>query len=99
VNPGTDYGSISMSSATRAVLHSKSQQPCIHTIPITFCETLESYGDPSLWENLSYDGNGECSIRKGSFSERKMCALAWLRELVSLRNPALGCAHRIMSLA
>ncbi len=25
----------------------------------------------------------------GLFSERKMCALAWLWELVSLRNPAL----------
>ncbi len=34
----------------------------------------------------------------GSFSERKMCALAQLRELVLLRNPALEWAHRIMSL-
>jgi hypothetical protein len=53
-----------MSSATRAVLHSRSLQPCIHTIPTTFCETLESYGNPSLWENLSYDGDGEW-IREG----------------------------------
>jgi hypothetical protein len=30
----------------------------------------------------------------GSFSERKICALAWLRELVSLRSPALEWAHR-----
>ncbi len=35
----------------------------------------------------------------GLFSERKMCALVQLRELVSLRNPALEWAHRIMSLA
>ncbi len=36
--------------------------------------------------------------RNGLFSERKMCAPAWLRELVSLRNPAPEWAHRIMSL-
>ncbi len=34
----------------------------------------------------------------GLFSERKMCAPARLGELVSLRNPALEWAHRIMSL-
>jgi hypothetical protein len=64
VNPGTYYASISMSSATRAVLHLMSPQPCIHIIPTTFCEILKSYGNPSLWENLSYDGNGEW-IREG----------------------------------
>ena len=48
-----------MSTATRAVLHSRSPQLCIHTIPTTFCETLESYGNLSLWQNLSYDSNGE----------------------------------------
>ena len=37
--------------------------------------------------------------RNGLFSERKMCAPARLRELVSLRNPALEWAHRTMSLA
>ncbi len=34
----------------------------------------------------------------GLFCERKMCALAQLQELVSLRNPASEWAHRIMSL-
>jgi len=34
----------------------------------------------------------------GSFSERKMCAPALLREMVSLRKPASAWAHRIMSL-
>ncbi len=35
---------------------------------------------------------------KGLCSERKVHASARLRELVSLRNPALEWAHRIMSL-
>ena len=39
------------------------------------------------------------NLGKGTFSERKMCAPALLRELVSLRNPASECAHRIISLA
>ncbi len=33
----------------------------------------------------------------GLFSESKMCAPAWLQELVSLRNPASEWAHSIMS--
>ncbi len=37
--------------------------------------------------------------RNGSFSERKMCAPAQLRELVLLRYPASDWAQRTMSLA
>jgi hypothetical protein len=39
----------------------------------------------------------ECGY--GSFSERKICAPAWLQDWESLRKPASTCAHRIMSLA
>jgi hypothetical protein len=28
-------------------------------LPATFQERLDSFNNPSLWENLSYDGDGE----------------------------------------
>ncbi len=34
----------------------------------------------------------------GSFSERNICAPAWLQDWDSLRMPALICAHKIISL-
>jgi hypothetical protein len=40
-------------------MHSKALFPSPPTPPTSFLETLESFGNPSLWENLHVDGNGE----------------------------------------
>jgi hypothetical protein len=59
LHPGTHYASITMSSLSCVVMHSKALFPSPPTPPTSFLETLESFGNPSLWENLHVDGNGE----------------------------------------
>ncbi len=97
VNPGTYYASISMNSATRVVLHSMSPQPCIYITPTTFCEILESYGDSRLWENLSYDGNGEwiqeglvagsiCITHDGSYMPKESTTLSSAGIIIYCKN-------------
>ena len=52
-------------------MHSKAACPSTVTCPISFLDTLVSYGNDSLWENLSVDGDGKwiqqgiatCSLR------------------------------------
>ncbi len=48
-----------MRDAICAVLHSTSRVPEIVTAPTFFLETLHTFGNSSLWENLSVDGNRE----------------------------------------
>ena len=56
---GTRYASVTMASATVAVLHSSAQMPVTSVVQSTFLERLSSYGNPSLWSDLSIDGDGE----------------------------------------
>ena len=86
-----------MSSATRAVLHLMSSQPCIHIIPTTFYEILESHGNPSLWENLSYNGDGEwiweglvagsiCIAHDGSYMPKESTTLSSAGIIIYCKN-------------
>jgi hypothetical protein len=56
---GTHYASILMFGATCAIMHSKTTICLPITPPTTFWERLDSYGNYSLWENLSYNGDRE----------------------------------------
>jgi hypothetical protein len=48
-----------MESASRATLHLYAPFPLSTPTPRTFLEALASFGNPSLWEGLSVDGDGE----------------------------------------
>ena len=58
-HPGTQYASVTMRCPQIAVLHSHSPFPELLEPQRTFRLTLESFGNPSLWTNLSVDGDGE----------------------------------------
>jgi hypothetical protein len=63
-HPGTHYASVVMYNAICTIMHSNT--PMVKPIPLpeTFQERLDSFDNPSLWENLSYDGDREW-IREG----------------------------------
>ncbi len=74
-----------------------SPQPHIHIIPTTFCEILESYGNLSLWENLSYNGNGEwileglvagsiCIAHDGSYMPKESTTLSSAGIIIYCKN-------------
>jgi hypothetical protein len=48
-----------MFGATCAIMHSKTPICVPITPPTTFWKRLDSYGNCSLWENLSYNRDGE----------------------------------------
>jgi hypothetical protein len=53
------YASVLMLGATCAIMHSKTPI-CVPIMPpTTFWERLDSYGNRNLWEDLSYDRDGE----------------------------------------
>ncbi len=58
VHPGMHYASIEMLGPTSAGVHSKA--PFLEPLepPGTFHGQLAAFGNPSLWENLSVDGDG-----------------------------------------
>jgi hypothetical protein len=56
---GNCYASVTMSNATCAILHSAAKVPVEVPSPSSFLETLQSFGNGSLWDNLSVDGDGE----------------------------------------
>ncbi len=57
--PGTFYASVTMRDETCVILHLTSRVP--EELPVTksFLKTLEPFGNSSLWENLSVDGDRE----------------------------------------
>jgi hypothetical protein len=65
---GTHYASVTMASGTVAVLHSSAQMPVTSLDQSTFLERLSSYGNTSLWSELSIDGDGEW-IGRGIISD------------------------------
>jgi hypothetical protein len=58
MHPGTHYASVMFKSVPRAILHSYAAIPSPLTPPTAFLETLESFGNPSLWESLVVNGDG-----------------------------------------
>jgi hypothetical protein len=56
---GTHYASVAMYNTICAVIHSNTPMVKPIPLPATFQERLDSFNNPSLWENLSYDGDGE----------------------------------------
>jgi hypothetical protein len=68
-HPGNFYASITMSDETYAILHSTARVPEELPSPAYFFKTLELFGNSSLWDNLSVDGDGEWirrAVRTGS---------------------------------
>jgi hypothetical protein len=66
---GNFYASITMSNVTCAILHLTAKVPEELPSPASFFETLQSFGNSSLWDNLSVDGDGEWigrAVRTGS---------------------------------
>jgi hypothetical protein len=64
VHGGTHHRSFTMTSNERAVLHSRTPICIPVSRPTSFLSALENYGNPSLWANISVDGDGEW-IRAG----------------------------------
>ncbi len=58
VHSGTHYASIMMISKSVAILYSMAITPPEPVQSEDFKGQLESFGNPSLWNNLSFDGNG-----------------------------------------
>jgi hypothetical protein len=58
VHPGTHYASVEMLGPTSAGMHLKAPFPEPLKLPGTFHNWLAAFGNPSLWENLSVDGDG-----------------------------------------
>jgi hypothetical protein len=56
---GTHFASITMLDLGSAIMHSKAPFPSPRAPLGTFHNRLSSYRNPSLWENLSVDGDGE----------------------------------------
>jgi hypothetical protein len=48
-----------MISQTCANMHSSSPLPAITVLPTSFIRVPESFGNNSLWENMTVDGDGE----------------------------------------
>jgi hypothetical protein len=59
MHPGTHYASVTSKSASHAILDLHAAIPSPPTPPTSFLETLESFGNPSLWESLIVGGDGE----------------------------------------
>ncbi len=69
LHKGTQYASVTMCSDTCAIMHSKTPRPQETVLLVFFLEVLLSYGNPGLWENLSFDDDGEWiqqSLEQGS---------------------------------
>ncbi len=70
LHPGMHYASVLMfGGVTCAIMRSKTPICVPITPPTFFLERLDSHGNCSLWENLSYDGDGEWirgRLRSGS---------------------------------
>lgn len=64
VHPGTHFASVEMTSATEAVMHSIAVMPSLSLTVEGLAKWLAEFGNTSLWENLSLDGDG-LSIRAG----------------------------------
>jgi hypothetical protein len=58
VHPGTHYASVEMLGPTSTGMHSKAPFSKPYCSPGTFHGWLAALGNPSLWENLSIDGDG-----------------------------------------
>ena len=58
-NPGLYFASVTMISATTAILHSRAKLPCAPPPPLTFLGRLAAFGNDSLWTDLECDGDGE----------------------------------------
>ena len=59
-HPGTHYASVNKISCDCAEMHSKTPVPlAIEGHLNRFIKTLRMYGNNSLWENLSIDGDGD----------------------------------------
>jgi hypothetical protein len=58
LHPGTHYASVEMLGPTSAGMHSKAPFPEPLKPPGTFHGRLAAFGNPSLWENPSVDGDG-----------------------------------------
>jgi hypothetical protein len=69
LHEGTHKASVTMCSDTCAIMHSKTPRPQ-ETVPLaSFLEVPLLYGNPGLWENLSFDDDGEWiwqSVEQGS---------------------------------
>jgi hypothetical protein len=63
-HPGMHYASVVMYDAICTVMNSNTPMVKPIPLPATFQERLDSFNNPSLWENLSYDSEGEW-IREG----------------------------------
>jgi hypothetical protein len=61
---GTHFASVDMTSETVAVLHSIALMPISLPPVVDFGTVLAGFGNPSLWQNLHYDGDGSW-IRTG----------------------------------
>jgi hypothetical protein len=69
LHKGAHYTSITMCSDTCAIMHSKTPRPQETVLIATFLEVLLLYRNPGLWENLSFDDDGEWiwqSMEQGS---------------------------------
>ncbi len=58
-HPGMQCASVVMYDAICAIMHSNTPMVKPIPLPATLQGRLDSFVDPSLWENLSYDGDGE----------------------------------------
>jgi hypothetical protein len=63
-HPGTHFTSVTMCSDICAVMHLCTPRPTPSIVPLTFIAMLATFGNSSLWDNLSVDGDGEW-IRAG----------------------------------
>jgi hypothetical protein len=59
LHPGTHFASVTMWSDICAVIHSCTPYPTPSIIPLTFLAMLGTFGNSSLWDNLSVNGDGE----------------------------------------
>jgi hypothetical protein len=58
-HPVTHYASVVMYNEICAIMYSNTLIVKLIQLPVTFQERLDSFNNPSLWENLSYDSDGE----------------------------------------
>lgn len=58
-HPGMHYASVGMHTKTCTIMHSYTPMVAKSKPPVTFQEKLESCGNSSLWDHLSYDGDRE----------------------------------------
>jgi hypothetical protein len=58
-HPGTHFASVTMCSDICAVMHSCMPPPTPSIVLLIFLAMLVTFGNSSLWDNLSVNGNGE----------------------------------------